>query len=89
MSKKEDLEKEKKLKKLKEAEKAATTTAKRTANLISDEERDAAMEKSVGEKYKDVSPVMSKGVFTVNSPKNAENTGITQDDVDRIKRKKK
>lgn len=63
-----------------------TTTIRKGGSDLGD--RDAQTERNVGKKYKDISPVMGKGSFNRNTPKdNWGNTGITQDEVDR-KRKK-
>ena len=65
MRKKEDLEKLKKIQKLKEAEKAAVTQGVRNVNLnTSNDTKDAMAEQEVGKKYKDVSPRFSKGEFS-------------------------
>lgn len=55
------------------------------------EERKGAYEEiTTGKKYKDISPITAKGDFNRNTPKdNWGNTGITQDDVDRIRKQKK
>lgn len=63
-----------------------TTTIRKSSNLGN---RDAQTERNVGKKYKDISPVMGKGSFNRNTPKdNWGNIGITQDEVDRRKKKK-
>lgn len=101
MSKKEELEKKKKVEALRKREQEAKSTDELVnqseaswkkshgRGFTPEERQDARKEIEVGKKYKDVSPIMSKGNFNRNTPKeNYGNTGITQDDVDRRKKKK-
>lgn len=112
MSKKEDLEKKKKIQVLKQKDQEAAHAkatqdlkTKSTSQLVDEaegrweksygrkftpqEKQDAIDEIETGKKYGDVSPLMSKGNFNRNSEKRWENTGITQDDADRIRKQKK
>lgn len=81
MSKKEDLEKLKKIQKLKEAEKAAVTQGARNVNLnTSNDAKDARTEQQVGKKYKDVSPYNSKGEFSSYTKYNPAPDNISASD---------
>ena len=106
MSKKENLEKKKKLQKLKsraeEVKKSASQMQdeserrfkKLTGREMNPEERkDAWLENQTAARYDEegaVSPIYAKGKFSSTTPKDHfGNTGITQDDSDRIAKKKK
>lgn len=81
MRKKEDLEKLKKIQKLKEAEKAAVTQGVRNVNLnTSNDTKDAMAEQEVGKKYKDVSPRFSKGEFSSYTKYNPTPDNISASD---------
>ena len=81
MSKKNELEKLKKIQKLKEAEKAAVSQGVRNVNLnTSNDEKDARMEREVGKKYKDISPYFSKGVFSSYTKYNTTPDNISASD---------
>lgn len=112
MSKKEELEKKKKIEALKQRRQEAIDEkrkndleTKSTPELINEaesrwkkssgrgftpEERQGARtEIETGKKYKDISPLMSKGNFNRNTPKDGwGDTGITQDEQDRKKKRK-
>lgn len=93
MSKKEDLEKNKKIKELKEAREKSGVLAAR-AFAKSTEKRDAENEIQTYERYKKVgvSPIYSKGKFTANSQNLDDKYGsrLTEDDkVPTINKKRK
>lgn len=89
MSKKEDLEKKKKIAALKqrreEAMKEAGARAARTISKTT-EQRDGENEEQDWRRYKEVGPIKSQGIFTVATPKKADNN-LTQAELDR-KRKR-
>ena len=95
MSKKEDLEKKKKLEALKqrrlEAMKESGFAAARNIGKAT-ADRDAQLENQTAKRYtkeNGLSPVYSKGTFTSATPKdNWGDTGITQDAVDKKKKRK-
>lgn len=105
MSKKENLEKKKKLQKLKSRAEEVKKSAgqmqdeseqrfkKLTGREMNPEERkDAWLENQAAARYPEggVSPIYAKGKFSSTTPKDHfGNTGITQDDSDRIAKKKK
>ena len=93
MSKKENLEKEKKIQELKKAREKAGIIAARTLGKAS-EQRDAEQENQTAKRYEKVgvSPIYSKGNFTVNSQEQEEKIGnrLTEDDnVQKLKKKKR
>lgn len=49
-------------------------------------DKDARQERQIGSKYKDVSPIMAKGVFTSATDKK-QDSNLTQAELDRKKRK--
>lgn len=90
MSKKEDLEKKKKIEVLKQRrEEAMKEAGVRTARAMgrTTAEKDAYQENQVGQKYKDVSPIMAKGVFTSATPKK-QDSNLTQAELDRKKKRR-
>jgi len=105
VSKKKDLEKEKKIQKLKAKAEEVRESAgqmqdesekrfkKLTGREMNPEERkDAWLENQTAARYPEggVSPIYAKGNFSRTTPKDHfGNTGITQDDSDRIAKKKK
>lgn len=90
MSKKEEVKKKKKIEALKqrreEAMKEAGVRAARAMGRTT-VEKDAYQENQVGQKYKDVSPIMSNGAFTSATPKKQDNN-LTQAELDRKKKRK-
>lgn len=81
MSKKKDLEKAKKLKKLKDSEKAATTAGVINVNLnTANDARDAATEKSIGKRFGDISPITGPGDFSSYSKYNDVPNQLTPND---------
>lgn len=95
MSKKEELEKKKKVEALKQRrEEAMKESGIATARAIGKitEERDRQLKTQTAKRYtKDegLSPVYAKGIFTSATPKdNWGDTGITQDAVDKKKKRK-
>ncbi len=85
MSKKEDVKKKKKIEALKQKrEEAMKEAGARTARAMGKAtvERDAAQENQVGERYKDVSPIMANRVFTAATPKKQDNS-LTQEELNR------
>lgn len=90
MSKKEDIERKKKIQELKKAREEAGNQTARTLSKAT-EQRDLEQETQTAKRYKKVgvSPIYSRGVFTAKSNIN-ENNKITEDDkVDELKKKKK
>lgn len=89
MSKKEDIERKKKIQELKEArEKAGIQTARAVGKA--GEERDAELENQTAKRYEKVgvSPIYSKGTFSAKTANNDNDSDITQDLQDKKKKKK-
>ena len=90
MSKKEELEKKKKIEELKDARRKYGITQASTISNVS-KERDTEIEKQTAKRYEKVgvSPIYSRGTFSTNS-NIKENNRITEDDkVDELKKKKR
>jgi len=90
VSKKEDIKKKKKIEALKqrreEAMKEAGARAARTMGKAT-AEKDAFQENQVGERYKDVNPIISNGAFGITTPKKADDN-LTQAELNRKMKRK-